>query len=344
MNRVILLSVFVLLSSGCFMTGFDANANSLTDDDLDGQGGDGDGDRAGDGDGDGDRSGDGDGDGDAVGDGDGDGDAVGDGDGDGDLDGGTGDGDCAASGGVCPECSEVGIRCMGDIEVTCSEALRASTRSCQGGDNECTVTRCIDGVGCQTKPVEGDVSCGHGRFCNAPGVCVAGSCVLGAELDCTAIAGPCTRGVCNEDKDRCEPQPANGGVICGTGAVCDSGVCKADQCEGACSLSCDEGARNCQAACGGALDCDVTCAGRASCAIDCSQAEASCGVACATGSQCHVKCGAQQSCVVDCADGAGCLLDCGDAGGDNCAFAACETQLACDGGLIACGRPCPPTP
>ena len=347
MGRVIVSMGVAFLLGGCFMTGFDENANSLVEGDLDGGGhshgdGDGDGD-VGDGDvGDGDV---GDGDGDAVVDaavGDGDGDdsdaSVGDGDGDGDGDA------CDDSGSDCTECAAPGIFCIGDLEVRCSEALEATTRTCGTDDNVCVVAECKEGTGCGVRPVEGDLPCGGDLFCNAPGTCANGSCVHGdAIVDCSELDGPCSVGTCNETKDKCEAKPANPGEDCGDGASCESGVCRATQCEGYCSLSCAQGARNCQAVCEGAVECDVTCGASASCAIDCAATEGGCTANCEPGSQCHVTCGPQQSCTVDCMDESGCLLQCGDQGLE-CGFTDCPDPIDCGGGLLACGRICPPLP
>jgi hypothetical protein len=131
-----------------------------------------------------------------------------------------------------------------------------------------------------------------------------------------------------------------------------------------CGVACSSGS-SCAVDCRKSKDCAVACAEGTSCEVDCYRGD-HCQVACSAGSSCEVACGgpgkscetiecqAGSSCTLSCSDskecafahcqeGASCLLACTDA--ENCEFAHCaEGAMTCSGGVIVCGRSCPPAP
>ncbi|MBN1944896.1 MAG: S8 family serine peptidase, partial [Bradymonadales bacterium] len=80
-----------------------------------------------------------------------------------------------------------------------------------------------------------DTECDDGLYCNGAETCDLGTgvCQPGTAVDCSAFDGPCNAGVCNEDLDLCEGQPANEGGTCDDGDLCTvDDICTAGVCGG----------------------------------------------------------------------------------------------------------------
>ncbi len=107
-------------------------------------------------------------------------------------------------------------------------------------------------------PCAVDAECDDGLPCNGVERCDEGSCVRSAWLDCSALDGPCSHGVCDNELGRCVERPLPDGQLCDDGLWCSvADRCAAGQCLGEprCDslgedLSCDEAARGCLAAAG----------------------------------------------------------------------------------------------
>jgi hypothetical protein len=119
--------------------------------------------------------------------------------------------------------------------------LCGSDAACEDG-NPCTVDRCDSITGCVSSPAADGTACEDGRFCTTGDVCRSGVCGRGERRDCSALADPCTRGVCNERARTCVARPDNRGKSCDDGDPetlgdhCDAGTCVGAPASG---VSCD---------------------------------------------------------------------------------------------------------
>jgi hypothetical protein len=60
-------------------------------------------------------------------------------------------------------------------------------------------------------------------FCTVGDVCNNGMCAGPSPRDCSVFTSACTTGVCDENLDLCQPQPANQGGACNDGQFCTVG-------------------------------------------------------------------------------------------------------------------------
>ncbi len=133
---------------------------------------------------------------------------------------------------------------------TPNNALCADPLFCNGTETCDAVLGCQagtppvvdDGVSCTTdfcdEPADivrhtpSNASCTDGLFCTGAETCnpVTG-CVSAAPVNCSALTGPCSNGVCDEATDRCVRVPLNEGLPCDDGDsctatdICTSGFC-----------------------------------------------------------------------------------------------------------------------
>ncbi|MBW1808752.1 MAG: VCBS repeat-containing protein [Deltaproteobacteria bacterium] len=104
-------------------------------------------------------------------------------------------------------------------------------------ENPCTNDSCM-GMICENLMVTDGTTCDDGFFCSVGDICSDGVCD-GSARDCSAAAGPCEEGVCEEDLDTCTTRPKADGTACDDGLYCNVG----DQCvSGTCSGG---GSRDC---------------------------------------------------------------------------------------------------
>lgn len=111
-------------------------------------------------------------------------------------------------------------------------ACTGTARDCSAGALECEVGTCDEVFdSCQISDAPLGTTCEDGLFCTESDTCDAfGTCVGGAEPDCSGVADQCTVGVCSESVSSftCEPVSADPGLTCDDG---DAGTIN-DQCDG----------------------------------------------------------------------------------------------------------------
>ncbi len=249
--------------------------------------------------------------------------------------------------------------CIGDLpEIAGTHSSDRSLRACTDPSEDCAVEsvgRCRDV--CETyHPTYGWMGCHVGeefypetisvylfddtndhlnRICGAGNDCNY-ECSNGGDavLDCDE-AGSCSS-VC-QDGSTCT---LRGSYADGFKAIVSDGSLAEIACHEArlSEITCSDS--QCDIGCTGAdsirvvarvADATISCAEANECAVDCTDAS-SCQIDCTDANECRQR--------VSCTDGAECLLQCQNAA--DCGFSICEGQLTvCDGGLIACNRPCP---
>lgn len=90
-------------------------------------------------------------------------------------------------------------------------------------------------------PLPNGAACDDGFFCTTSGVCSFGLCEPTSFRDCSSAGDACNVGVCNEDEDRCEPEPANDGAGCDDGAFCtEDTICQEGTCGGGAPHDCSD--------------------------------------------------------------------------------------------------------
>lgn len=158
------------------------------------------------------------------------------------------DDDCAALSDACnvgtcdldsAECiavaSNEGLDCdTGDLcmpgGVCTAGACMGQPVDCSGLDSGCSVGVCnpMDGS-CAADPINEGGDCGD--LCNPGGSCMAGSCMGGVPVDCSALDDTCAAGTCDPADGSCFAAPANEGMACDDGSsctlvdACTDGVC-----------------------------------------------------------------------------------------------------------------------
>ena len=258
--------------------------------------------------------------------------------------------DCSALDGPCREgiCVEQQQACVGDpinegqpcddgLWCTVADACQAGgctgqPRDCSAAAGECQVGVCDDQAdACGAEPAADGSGCDDGLWCTVADACQAGGCT-GQPRDCSAAAGECQVGVCDDGDDACIAEPADDGTGCDDGQwctvdeACSSGVCTGGverDCQplvGQCEIgSCNEESDSCDATpapagqlCPGpdAEPCNSTCDGDSNCQPDIAVAD---HTPCAggTGFCCDQVCQTGWTCCQDaeCDDGNGCTLD-----------------------------------
>ncbi len=86
-------------------------------------------------------------------------------------------------------------------------------------------------VGIILESCEIDLSCDDGLFCTTDETCTDGTCGGGVPRDCSELDDQCKTGVCNEETDSCEAEPAFDGEPCDDGLYCtDEEICSNGEC------------------------------------------------------------------------------------------------------------------
>ena len=180
-------------------------------------------------------------------------------------------------GGVCTNTAASGTPCDDGDPCTIGDTCLAGSCMGQGNEGCCqSNAECDDGNPCTLDICEGNGLCSHaveplnGVACNADfsgctagDICTDGSCVAGAQVDCSASADACNNAVCTSTGIHsylCEKTPKGPGLPCDDGQFCTiNDVCGADGvCAGPDLLDCSEFSGGCVAGtCNEALDqCD----------------------------------------------------------------------------------------
>ncbi len=164
--------------------------------------------------------------------------------------------DCSAASGGClaGTCDEVNDKCTGTPKADgttcdadgsgCTQGDKCLSGSCTAGKavdcqlglDQCTLGSCKStGTAtytCTTSAKPTGATCDDGLYCTTGETCDGNySCAGGTARDCSASAGQCTIGACDEVLDKCKPTNAadnlacSDGDICTTGDKCTSGVC-----------------------------------------------------------------------------------------------------------------------
>jgi hypothetical protein len=150
--------------------------------------------------------------------------------------------DCSAQNGPCTQgvcsqgacitapkpgpCDDGNLCTSGD---TCVAGVCTGTpKSCSGFDSACKVGVCEAGV-CTAKPKAG--SCSDGNPCTVEDACDGNGGCKGVPMDCSALDGPCGKGMCQSGQ--CIAQSSNSGGLCDDGNPCTTGdTCSFGQCVG----------------------------------------------------------------------------------------------------------------
>lgn len=244
------------------------------------------------------------------------------------------------------ECDDGNQVTADGCENDCTLTECSTDDECRSLDGDCTDGFCNTSTGsCESAPVNEHGACVGGNRCSAGGTCQAGSCVGATTRDCSALDGPCTRGVCNAVSGQCEAQPVADGTKCDDGEFCNggdtcvAGSCSAhggDPCAGGaeCQNTCDEASRSCNSpATAPCLDDGNQCTtDRCDGAGACIHLNAPNGTACDDGEVCT----APDTCSDGVCEGPGVV--CND--GDPCTADTCVPGLGCDASQPAPGAPC----
>jgi hypothetical protein len=183
--------------------------------------------------------------------------------------------DCAAYSGPCTQGACVNGACAAfpanefgacDDGLFCTENEHCQEGACVSGSarycptsTPCHIGACDEAAdACVDAPGNDGSQCDDGNACTYTGICSGGACTPGAPIDCTALDGQCTVGVCQEGVG-CVAAPANAGIACNDGffctvnETCQNGVCgggSPNPCAppGGCFVSsCDEATDTCSA-------------------------------------------------------------------------------------------------
>ena len=124
----------------------------------------------------------------------------------------------------------------------CRDNTTCQSGDCTGGiphdcsylDDQCNTGTCYESLDeCRPNPgPHEDDPCDDELFCNDNETCQAGICTGGSPHDCSHLDDQCNTGVCNEDADECQRDPApheedpcEDGMYCSVGETCTAGVC-----------------------------------------------------------------------------------------------------------------------
>ncbi|MRG92364.1 hypothetical protein [Polyangium spumosum] len=235
-----------------------------------------------------------------------------------------------------------GLFCTIDDSCRGGVCVGGASRGCASPD-DCHIGVCDEAAGACTSMVGNEgATCDTGDLCAAGGACSNGACVGAVAVDCTALDGPCTKGICDPAKG-CVAIPANDGGACGEAKAedCKAGRCAGGQCEVVAANEgkpCDDGSfctlgEFCQAGVCGAGG-PRPCAAPSACwTATCDEAADICvaspgneGAACDDGDPCRAE--------TKCANGA-CIG--GVAANEG---AACDDGLACTTGEVCAAGVC----
>ncbi len=220
---------------------------------------------------------------------------------------------------------EDGVYCNGAEICQAGACAAPGPVDCSGLDEACRAGVCDEaGRTCQPAELEDGAPCPDGLHCNGEEYCLAGACQPAAPVDCSAIDGPCSLGVCDEAGDRCRVQARNEGLACPDGLVCNGQeVCLGGQCQPGAPVTCGDPGDACQ------VNTCVEAAG------GCQLGPAADGSPCATGSACALV----ESCQAGVCTATEAQPDgtpCND--GDRCTSGDTCLAGACAPGAWACGR------
>ncbi|HOX47406.1 MAG TPA: clostripain-related cysteine peptidase [Myxococcota bacterium] len=211
---------------------------------------------------------------------------------------------------------EDGLFCNGAESCQAGACVSAGAVDCSGLDEACRAGVCDeDARACDRVDLADGAACEDGLFCDGAEYCLAGVCQAGAPVDCSAIDGPCSLGVCDEERDRCRVQARNEGLPCPDGLVCNGQeLCGSGQCRPGTPLECPDLGIACQ---------QNTCAEAAG---GCQLEAVADDSPCATGSPCALAESCQSgACVATEAQPDGTVCSDGDrcTSGDSCLAGAC---------------------
>lgn len=122
----------------------------------------------------------------------------------------------------------------------CTQDDTCQNGQCVGGTAKycASVGSCLIGIcneatdNCETVPGNDGAQCDDGDPCTVDSVCSGGTCSGGKPVDCSALNGTCTLGVCDPQLG-CVQQPAPDGTACNDGLYCIiNEVCVNGQCMG----------------------------------------------------------------------------------------------------------------
>jgi hypothetical protein len=136
-----------------------------------------------------------------------------------------------------------GMFCVVDEFCTDGVCSGGDSYDCSALDGPCRQGVCDEDLNaCVAQAINEGQPCDDGLFCTDDETCAAGECTGGVPHDCTALDDQCNVGVCNEDTDQCEAQPANEGQPCDDGLCCNvNEICTAGTCGGGSPRDCGDG-------------------------------------------------------------------------------------------------------
>jgi hypothetical protein len=138
-----------------------------------------------------------------------------------------------------------------NIDETCLGGVcqGGTPRDCSHLDGQCTLGVCNEGQDmCVADPINENQPCDDLLFCTDDDVCVNGECT-GSAHDCSYLDDQCNVGVCNEEIDDCEPEPANENDPCDDSDRCNVGeTCQSGECTGGNPQDCSTAGDQCNAA------------------------------------------------------------------------------------------------
>jgi len=134
-------------------------------------------------------------------------------------------------------CDADGDGCTVGDACSSGDCVPGPAEDCSAVADACNDGACVPGGGpnehaCVKVPARDLEPCDDGLFCIDGETCLAGTCLGGGPIDCSASDGPCGVGKCNEDEKRCVTDPFADGVPCEdpdgctAGDACDDGVCE----------------------------------------------------------------------------------------------------------------------
>ncbi len=204
---------------------------------------------------------------------------------------------------------------------------------CSAGATACRVGACSVGddgkPACALKDLPAGAPCDDGLYCTVGQTCDdKGSCSPGEPRSCAEASGPCTDGVCDDDKDACVAKPKATGLPCDDGLFCseseacnDAGVCAMTK-----ARSCPNAFASCQIGV-----CDET---NGACTLGLAPAATACDDSdpCTVGDSCSATgtCvgGSAKVCKGDACNAAAC-----DSTSGQCKLVPLQSGIACDDGL-----------
>jgi len=114
------------------------------------------------------------------------------------------------------------------VAAVCGNGIPEAGEACDDGNT--AAGDCCNGS-CQAEP--NGSPCSDGNPCTVGDGCLSARCASGSPINCSALNGPCTTGVCNPATFACEAQPANEGLSCDDHDVCTiADACVSGACVG----------------------------------------------------------------------------------------------------------------